>query len=176
MSNGPRPPSPDFVPAADPRARRGRFSFESVWALVRLPLLLLVIASLAVASLLLYTAERRTTRRSELTVSAADAEALRQRSLAAEAAFEKVRQERFELTEDDVRLLEQDLLTYEEYLSARRSVGTEDPRLVSLRRRLHLLRGERLRQESVSLETAALTLAKNDEAAAAEKLRRAVAC
>ncbi|MDP4774672.1 MAG: formylglycine-generating enzyme family protein [Opitutales bacterium] len=176
MSNGPRPPSPDFVPAADPRARRGRFSFESVWARLRLPLLLLVLATLAVASLLLYTAERRTTRRSELTVSAADAEALRQRSLAAEAAFEKVRQERFELTEDDVRLLEQALLTYEEYLSARRSVGTEDPRLVSLRRRLHLLRGERLRQESVSLETAALTLAKNDEAAAAEKLRRAVAC
>jgi hypothetical protein len=176
MSNGPQPPRPDFVPAADPRARRGRFSFEAVWARLRLPLLLAVIASLAVASLLLYTAERRTTRQSELTVSAADAEALRQRSLAAEAAFEKVRQARFELTEDDVRLLEQALQAQEEYLSALRSVGTEDPRLVSLRRRLHLLRGERLRQESATLEAAALALAKSDEVGAAEKLRRAVAC
>jgi tetratricopeptide (TPR) repeat protein len=56
------------------------------------------------------------------------------------------------------------------------SVGTEDPRMVSLRRRLHLLRGERLRQESLSLEAAALALVKTDEPAAAEKLRRAVAC
>lgn len=176
MSNGPRPPRPDFVPAADPRARRGRFAFEDLWARLRLPLLLLVIAALAVTSLLLYTAERRTTRGSELTVSAADAEVLRQRSLQAEAAFEKVRQARFELTEEDIRLLEQALQAQEEYLSARRSVGTEDPRLVSLRRRLHLLRGERLRQESVALEAAALGLAKNDEAAALAKLRRAVEC
>jgi hypothetical protein len=176
MSNGPRPPSPDFIPAADPRARRGRFSFEAVWARLRIPLLLLVFAALAVASLLLYTSERRTTRQSELTVSAADAEVLRQRSLAAEAAFEKVRQARFELTEDDIRLLEQALQSQEEYLSARMSVGTEDPRLVSLRRRLHLLRGERLRQESVTLEAAALGLTKTDEAGAVERLRRAVAC
>jgi hypothetical protein len=176
MSNGPRPPSPDFVPATDPRVRRGRFSLEAVWARLRLPLLLLVFAALGITSLLLYTSERRTTRQSELTVSAADAEVLRQRSLQAEAAFEKVRQARFELSEDDIRLLEQALQAQEEYLSARMSVGTEDPRLVSLRRRLHLLRGERLRQESATLETAALGLAKNDETAAIEKLRRAVAC
>ncbi len=176
MSNGPRPPRPDFVPAADPRARRGRFSVEALWLRLRVPLLLLVFAALAVASLLLYTSERRTTRQSELKVSAADAEVLRQRSLDAEAAFEKVRQERFELTEEDIRLLEQSLQAQEEYLSARMSVGTEDPRMVSLRRRLHLLRGERLRQESQSLEAAALALVKTDEPAAAEKLRRAVAC
>lgn len=176
MSNGPRPPRPDFVPATDPRARRGGFSVEALWARLRLPLLLLVIAALGITSLLLYTAERRTTRRSELTVSAADAEVLRQRSFEAEAAFEKVRQVRFELTEEDIRLLEQALQAQEEYLSARKSVGTEDPRLVSLRRRLHLLRGERLRQESAALEAAALSLAKTDEAAAAEKLRRAVVC
>ncbi len=176
MSNGPRPPRPDFVPAADPRARRGRFSVEALWLRLRVPLLLLVFAALAVASLLLYTSERRTTRQSELKVSAADAEVLRQRSLDAEAAFEKVRQERFELTEEDIRLLEQSLQAQEEYLSARMSVGTEDPRMVSLRRRLHLLRGERLRQESLNLEAAALALVKTDEPAAAEKLRRAVAC
>jgi hypothetical protein len=176
MSNDPRPPRPDFVPAADPRAHRGRISLETLWLRIRVPLLILVCATLAIASLLLYTSDRRTTRQSELTVSTADAEALRQRSLEAEAAFEKVRQVRFELTEEDIRLLEQALQAQEEYLSARMSVGTEDPRLVSLRRRLHLLRGERLRQESVSLENAALTLAKTDEAAAAERLRRAVAC
>ncbi len=176
MSTGPRPPSPDYVPAADPRSRRGRFSFEAWWARLRLPLLLLLFAALGIASILLYTAERRTTRQSELTVSAADAEALRQRSLQAEAAFEKVRQVRFELTEDDLRLLEQALQAQEEYQSARQAVGTEDARLQSLRRRLHLLRGERLRQESAALEAAALTLAKTDEAAAAARLRRAVAC
>ncbi len=176
MSNDPRPPRPDFVPAADPRARRGRISLDALWLRVRAPLLILACVSLAVASLLLYTSDRRTTRQSELTISPADAEVLRQRSLDAEAAFEKVRQSRFELTEEDLRLLEQALQAQEEYLSARMSVGTEDPRLVSLRRRLHLLRGERLRQESVSLEDAALTLAKTDEAAAVERLRRAVAC
>jgi hypothetical protein len=176
MSNDPRPPRSDFVPAADPRARRGRISLDALWLRVRAPLLILACVSLAVASLLLYTSDRRTTRQSELTVSPADAEVLRQRSLEAEAAFEKVRQARFELTEEDIRLLEQALQAQEEYLSARMSVGTEDPRLVSLRRRLHLLRGERLRQESLSLENAALTLAKTDETAAAERLRRAVAC
>ena len=176
MSTGPRSPRPDFVPAADPRTHRGRFSFEALWLRLRLPLLLLLFASLGVASLLLYTADRRTTRQSELTVSAADAEVLRQRSLAAEAAFEKVRQERFELTEEDILLLEQALQAQEEYLSARMSVGTEDPRMVSLRRRLHLLRGERLRQESLNLEATALGLAKTDEAGSADRLRRAVAC
>ena len=176
MSNGPRPPRPDFVPAADPRSRRGGLNLETLWARLRLPLLLLVIAGLGITSLLLYTSDRRTTRQSELTVSTADAEVLRQRSLQAEAAFEKIRQERFELTEDDMRLLEQALQAQEEYLSARMSVGTEDSRQVSLRRRLHLLRGERLRQESLTLEAAALGLAKTDEAAAAERLRRAVAC
>lgn len=176
MSTGPRPPSPDYVPAADPRAKRGRFSVEALWLRLRLPLLLLLFAALGVASLLLYTSERRTTRQSELTVSAADAEALRQRSLQAEASFEKIRQVRFELTEEDIRLLEQALQAQEEYLSARMSVGTEDPRIVSLRRRLHLLRGERLRQESASLEAEALGLAKTDEVAAVARLRRAVAC
>ena len=109
MSNDPRPPRPDFVPAADPRARRGRISLETLWLRIRVPLLILVCATLAIASLLLYTSDRRTTRQSELTVSTADAEALRQRSLEAEAAFEKVRQVRFELTEEDIRLLEQAL-------------------------------------------------------------------
>lgn len=176
MSKDPRPPRPVFAPAADPRASRGRVSLEALWVRVRVPLLLLVFAALAVTSLLLYTAERRTTRQSGPTVSPAAAEALRQRSLQAEAAFEKIRQSRFELTEEDVRLLEEALQAQEEYLSARQSVGTADPRLVSLRRRLHLLRGERLRQESLALENDALSLAKTDEAAAAAKLRRAVAC
>ena len=176
MSNGPRPPSPDYMPASDPRSRRRRFAFDDIWARLRLPLLLLVIAALGITSLVLYTAERRETRQTELTVSAADAEALRRRSLAAEAAFEKIRQERFQLTEDDMRLLEQALQYQEEHLSALHSVGAENPRLLSLRRRLHLLRGESLRQESSSLEATALALAKTDEAAAAEKLRRAVTC
>ncbi len=176
MPNSPRSPRPDFVPAADQRSRRGRFSFEELWGRLRLASLLLVIAALGIASLLLYTAERRTTRQAELTVSAADSEALRLRSLAAEAAFEKVRQERFELSEDDIRLLEQALQAQEEYLSARMAIGVEDARLVSLRRRLHLVRAEPLRQESATLEAAALALAKTDEAAAAVKLRRAVAC
>jgi hypothetical protein len=164
------------MPATDPRTRRGRFSFEALWDRLRLPLLLLVIAALAIGSLILYTADRRATRQTGLTVSEADAEALRQRSLAAEAAFERVRQERFQLTEEDIGLLEQALRFQEEYLSALHSVGAENPRLAALRRRLHLLRGETLRQESVALEVAALGLAKTDEAAAAEKLRRAVAC
>jgi len=176
MTTGPRPPSPDFIPAPDPRSRRGGFSFEALWERLRLPLLLLTIAALAITSLLLYTSERRTTRGSELTVSTADAEVLRKRSLDAEAAFEKIRQERFELTEADIRLLEQALQAQEEYLSARQSVGTEDARQTSLRRRLHVLRGERLRQESANLEAEALVLAKTDEAAAIGRLRRAAAC
>lgn len=176
MSKGPRPPRTDYKPATDPRSRRGRYAFADLWARLRLPLLVLVLAALGIASLVLYTAERRETRQTELTVSAADAEAIRMRSLAAEAAFEKARQQRFQLTEEDIRLLEQALQYQEEYLSALNSVGAENMRLVSLRRRLHLLRGESLRQESAALEAAALGLAKTDEDAAAEKLRRAVAC
>lgn len=176
MTPGPRNPKNDFVPAPDPRSGGTKVSWEQLWLKVRVPVLLVVLGALALASVLLYTADRRTTRQTELTVSPEQAEALRQRSLQLEAAFEKIRQERFELKDADIALLEEALRLQEEYITARRSVGTDNQRQQSLRRRLHLIRGEQLRHDSDEAEAKALVLAKTDEAAAIPYLRRALAC
>lgn len=176
MTQGPQNPKNEFVAAPDPRSGRDKVSREQLWLRLRVPALVVLLGALAVTSLLLYTADRRTTRQSRLTVSPEQAEALRQRSLQLEAAFEKIRQERFDLGEADIALLEEALRTQEEYITARQSIGTDNARQQSLRRRLHLIRGERLRHESDEAEAKALALAKTDEAAAIPLLRRAIQC
>ena len=173
----PVPPNPknDFVAAPDPRAGRSKVSLGQIWLKIRVPFLIGVLLALGVASLLLYTSERRSTRQAELIVSPEAAEALRLRSLQLEADFEKIRQERFELKEVDIALLEEALRLQEEYISARQSVGTDNVRQQSLRRRLHLIRGEKLRHDSDVAEAKALALVKTDEAAAIPLLRQAIA-
>jgi len=93
-----------------------------------------------------------------------------------EAAFEKIRQERFDLREEDIALLEGALRAQEEHISARQSIGTDNARQQSLRRRLHLIRGERLRHDSDEAEAKALIVVKADEPTAIQLLRRAIAC
>ena len=175
MTQGPPNPKNDFVAAPDPRARRSKVSLGQLWFKIRAPFLIGVLLALGVASLMLYTSERRSTRQAELIVSPEAAEALRLRSLQLEIDFEKIRQERFELKEADIALLEEALRLQEEYISARQSVGTDNVRQQSLRRRLHLIRGERLRHDSDEAEAKALTLAKTDEPAAILLLRQAIA-
>ena len=173
MTHGPQNPKNDFATA--PRPVRGKAHGYEFWLKVRIPLLIVVLAALGVASLLLYTADRRSTRQTEQVATPEEAEALRQRSLQLEAAFEKIRQERFELKEADIALLEEALRAQEAYIDARQSVGTDNARQQSLRRRLHLIRGENLRHESEQAEAAALAAAKTDEEGAVTLLRRAVA-
>ena len=175
MTQGPPNPKNDFVAAPDSRARRSKVSLGQLWFKIRAPFLIGVLLALGVASLMLYTSERRSTRQAELIVSPEAAEALRLRSLQLEIDFEKIRQERFELKEADIALLEEALRLQEEYISARQSVGTDNVRQQSLRRRLHLIRGERLRHDSDEAEAKALTLAKTDEPAAILLLRQAIA-
>ena len=175
MTQGPPNPKNDFVAAPDPRAGRSKISLGKIWLKVRVPLLLLVLLTLGVTSLLLYTSDRRSTRQAELTVSPEAAEALRLRSLQFEIEFEKIRQDRFELKESDIALLEEALRLQEEYITARQSVGTDNIRQQSLRRRLHLIRGERLRHDSDEAEAKALTVAKTDAASAISLLRQAIA-
>lgn len=175
MTQGPSNPKNDFVAAPDPRARRSKVSAGEVWLRLRVPVLVVVLLALGVASLLLYTSERRSTRQAALDVSPEAAEELLRRSLRTEAAFEKIRQERFELKEADIALLEEALRLQEEYIVARQSVGTDSSRQQSLRRRLHLIRGEQLRHDSDEAEAKALVAAKTDEAAAIPLLRQAIA-
>ena len=175
MTQGPPNPKNDFVAAPAPQARRSKVSRGQIWLKIRVPFLIGVLLALGVASLLLYTSERRSTRQAELMVSPEEAEALRLRSLQLEADFEKIRQDRFELKEADIALLEEALRLQEEYITARQSVGTDNVRQQSLRRRLHLIRGERLRHDSDEAEAKALALAKTDEAAAIPLLRQAIA-
>jgi hypothetical protein len=174
MTPGPQNPKNDFAPASRPV--RGKALGYEFWLKVRIPLLIVVLAALGVASLLLYTADRRSTRQTERQFTPEQAEALRQRSLELEATFEKIRQEKFELKEADIAILEEALRVQEEYIDARQSVGTENARQHSLRRRLHLIRGESLRHESEQAEAKAIEAAKTDENAAVALLRRAVAC
>jgi hypothetical protein len=175
MTQGPPNPQNDFVAAPDPRGVRSKVSPGQIWLKIRAPLLVIVLLALGVASLLLYTSDRRSTRQAQLIVSPEAAEALRMRSLQLEADFEKIRQERFELKEADIALLEEALRLQEEYITARQSVGTDNARQQSLRRRLHLIRGERLRHDSDEAEAKALALAKTDEIAAIPLLRQAIA-
>jgi len=175
MTQGPPNPKNDFVAAPAPQARRSKVSLGQVWLKIRAPFLIGVLLALGVPSLMLYTSERRSTRQAELIISPEAAEALRLRSLQLEIDFEKIRQERFELKEVDIALLEEALRLQEEYISARQSVGTDNVRQQSLRRRLHLIRGERLRHDSDEAEAKALTLAKTDEPAAIPLLRQAIA-
>jgi len=175
MTQGPLNPKNDFVSGPDPRAGRSKVSFRQIWLRIRVPFLVVVLLFLGVSSLLLYTSDRRSTRQAELVVTPEAAEALRLRSLDLEAAFEKIRQERFELKEADVALLAEALRLQEEYVSARQSVGTDDLRQQSLRRRLHLIRGEQLRHDSDEAEAKALALVKTDESAAIPLLRQAIA-
>ena len=176
MTSGPHNPKNDFVAAPDPRSGRRKLLSEEIWLKVRVPLLLAVFFVLGIACVLLYTADRRQTRQAELLVTPEQAEALRQKSLQLEAAFEKIRQERFDLREEDIALLEGALRAQEEHISARQSIGTDNARQQSLRRRLHLIRGERLRHDSDEAEAKALAVAKADEPAAIQLLRRAIAC
>jgi hypothetical protein len=173
MTQGNPNPAPGFIPSPPPR--RGR-DWAGLWARFRVAALVLLCVGLAVASLLLYTSERRTTRQDQLTSTPEEIEALRLASLRWEAEFEQARQVRFELTEADIRLLEQALKAYDDYITARGSIGTDSVRQAALRRRLHLLRGEQLRADSVQAEERALALAPTDEEGAAALLRRAVAC
>ena len=175
MTQGPPNPKHDFVATPAPRARWSKASLGQIWLKLQVPFLLLLLVALGIASLLLYTSDRRTTRQSELVVAPEQAEALRQRSLQLEAAFEKIRQERFELKEADLALLEEALRLQEEYITARQSVGTDNIRQQSLRRRLHLIRGEQLRHDADEAEAKALAVAKTDEAAAIPLLRQAIA-
>ncbi len=176
MTQGPPNPQHDFVAAPDPRTGKSKVAWGELWLKARVPLLIVVLVVLGIASLLLYTSDRRTTRQSQLVVTPEAAEAMRQRSMQLEAAFEKIRQERFELQDADIALLEEALRLQEEHISARQSVGTDNARQQSLRRRLHLIRGERLRHVSDQAEAQALVLAKTDEAAAIPLLRQAIAC
>ena len=175
MTQVPPNPKNDFVATPDPRDGRSKVSTGQIWLKIRVPFLICVLLALGVASLLLYTSERRSTRQAELIVSPEAAEALRLRPLQLEADFEKIRQERFELKEADIAVLEEALRLLEEYITARQSVGTDNVRQQSLRRRLHLIRGERLRHDSDEAEAKALALAKTDEAAAIPLLRQAIA-
>ena len=174
MTQGPLNPKNDFVAAPDPRAGRSKVSLGQIWLKIQVPFLIAILLALGVASLLLYTSDRRSTRQAELIVSPEAAEALRLRSLQLEVDFEKIRQERFELKEADIALLEEALRLQEEYITARQSVGTDNVRQQSLRRRLHLIRGEQLRHDSDEAEAKALALAKTDEAAAIPLLRQAI--
>ena len=174
MTPGPPNPKNDFAPASRPV--RGKALGYEFWLKARILLLVVVLAALGVASLLLYTADRRSTRQTDRQFTPEQAEALRQRSLELEATFEKIRQEKFELKETDIAILEEALRVQEEYIDARQSVGTENARQHSLRRRLHLIRGESLRHESEQAEAKAIEAAKTDENAAVALLRRAVAC
>jgi len=175
MTQGPLNPKNDFVATPDPRAGRSKVSLGQIWLKIQVPFLIAVLLAPGVASLLLYTSDRRSTRQAERIVSPEAAEALRLRSLQLEVDFEKIRQERFELKEADIALLEEALRLQEEYITARQSVGTDNVRQQSLRRRLHLIRGEQLRHDSDEAEAKALALAKTDEAAAIPLLRQAIA-
>ncbi len=176
MTQGPQNPRTDFVVGKNPRPNKGRLFLREAWLKLRVPLLVLLMLVLAAWCAFLYTADKRSTRQRLADATPERIEELRKRSVDLEMAFEKVRQERFELKEEDLLILEQALQAQEEYIIARQAVGTDSQRLDSLRRRVHLLRSERLRRESEEEEKNALTLAKKDIPAAIGLLRRALEC
>jgi formylglycine-generating enzyme required for sulfatase activity len=176
MISGPPNPKTDFVGGKNPRSHRVAGVRGGVWGKLKLAGIALAVGGLAIACALLFSTDKRTTRQVAGAVSAEQLEELRRRSVELEATFERLRQQQFELKEEDLQLLQRALTAQEDYISARQSVGTDDARLTRLRRTLHLLRSERLRRESDEAEAKALTLAKTDAATAIGLLRRAGEC
>lgn len=181
MTQGPPDPRSDFVSGQAQRGGQARATRAEIWRRLQLPLLGLVLVGLGATSVYLYTGQGRQTRQTEPTrgegaVSEGQAEKLRLRSLELEAAFNQARLAHFDLREEDLLLLEQALQVQEQYIEARQSVGAENQRHRELRRRLHLLRSERLRAESTQAEAQALILVKTDAEGALLLLRRALAC
>ena len=176
MTQGPQNPRTDFVVGTKPRINKAREFMRDVWGKLRIPFLVFLMLGMAVWCAFLYTADKRSNRRRDVDASPERVEELRKRSLELELAFEKARQDRFELKEEDLLLLEGALQAQEEYIIARQAVGTDSNRLDTLRRRVHLLRSERLRRESDEAEKTALALAPKDNMAAIEQLRRALIC
>jgi formylglycine-generating enzyme required for sulfatase activity len=176
MTPGPHNPKTDFVGARRNRSADFAEARRVLWGKAKVVLVAAAVLGLALLCAFLYTSDKRTTRQTAELASPEQIEALRRRSIDKEAAFEKARQERFELNEDDLRLLQEALTAQEDYITARQSVGTEDARLTSLRRRLHLIRSERLRRESDEAEARALATVKADLPGAMKLLRRALEC
>lgn len=164
---------PDFVPGGKPRPRQesqSKVPVEKIWTL----LLVLAASCLAVLVAWLLTSDRRATRQTEEVRSGEEIEALRRQSFELEEAFEKLRLDRPELLPEDIEVLARALAAQEKYLAARGAVGTDNVRLDALRRKLHTISAERLRQESDQAEQKAMAEAKTNVPAAIGALRRAL--
>jgi len=120
------------------------------------------------------TANQRETRAVIIATPVDQLEALRVKSLELEAEFERLRQRQTKLTDQDMLYLSRAVEAQEEYVNAKGLVGSDNKRLIDLRRRLHVIESERLREQAVAEEELALKVVKTDPAKAMALLRQAM--
>lgn len=122
----------------------------------------------------LYTEGQRQSRSLTDLSASRDDENLRDLSLQKEAAFEEIRLSKAVLTAEDLTLLEEAVKAQEEYLGRQGGFASENTRLESLRRRLHVIQADRLRAISNAAEERAATEAAQKDGTAIKELEKAL--
>ena len=168
------PRKSSFIPSTPPVSRER----SSRWRIFRKQLKAVVLGVFIVIFIIigswLYTEGQRQSR-SLIDLSASrDDEALRDLSLQKEAAFEEIRLSKAVLTAEDLTLLEEAVKAQEEYVGRQGGFASENTRLESLRRRLHVIQADRLRAISNAAEERAVTAAAQKDGTAIKELEKAL--
>lgn len=168
------PPKPSFIPSATPVSRER----SSRWRIFRRQLKAVALGAFIVVFIIigswLYSEGQRQTRNLADLSASQDEEALRNLSLQKEAAFEEIRLRKAVLNEEDLTLLEEAVKAQEEYVGRQGGFASENSRLESLRRRLHVIQADRLRAISKEAEEKAATEEAQKDGTAIKELEKAL--
>jgi tetratricopeptide (TPR) repeat protein len=138
------------------------------------PVIALTLSGVIIGFVWLATANQRETRAVIITTPVDQLEVLRVRSLELEAEFERLRQKQTKLTDQDMLCLSRAVEAQEQYVNAKGLVGSDNRRLIDLRRRLHIIEAERLRERAQAEEELATKVVKDVPAKAIAALREAI--
>ena len=151
----PPPPRPQFIKGQKIKKlveRRAAFEILNKFKNV---LIAGVMVSCILLAAWLYTSTNRTNRGvgKELTKKSIDKiEELRETSEKKEAAFEEIKLKKDTLSEDDINLLAEAVKAQEDYVTQRGVLSSDNSRLESLRKKLHIINAEILRGVSKKAE------------------------
>lgn len=174
MTTGPHDPKTDYLPGKKSKPISDSARWERLWERGGTPLMIFAVVGLILLAGWLITETQRSSSSQLAALSPEQAESLRQRSLQNEATFENRRLNKPILDEADIALLGEAVQAQEDYLAARGALASENARLETIRRRYHVIQAERLRAMATEAEQLATSVAKTDNTAAAQALRRAV--
>ncbi|NBX01848.1 hypothetical protein EBR11_04880 [bacterium] len=168
------PRKSSFIPSATPVSRERTSRWRTFRKQLKAVVLGVFIVGFIIIGSWLYTEGQRQSRSLTNLSASRDDEALRDLSLQKEAAFEEIRLSKAVLTAEDLTLLEEAVKAQEEYVGRQGGFASENTRLESLRRRLHVIQADRLRAISNAAEERAVTEAAQKDGTAIKELEKAL--